>query len=468
MEVKVNVYYLLGVSIPVIGFVLMLLLAIKNMSWSVKSFMSITFIGFIASLTGLFVDTSSSLKIAYLLSSLILFVSLNVQKFSLSYMQGDRKYGAYFIKLAGLTVSSHLMVFSQLDSLFWIFWSLNGLLLASLMTHKSQWMAAKYSGIYTAGILTLGSIFLAVAFIFPQYAFAPWCLVLAAMCQSAIWPFHRWLLSSLNSPTPVSALMHAGIVNGGGILLVKYHHVISNDSALMYFIFGMGLVTALLGGFWKLIQVDIKKMLANSTMAQMGFMFMQCGMGLFPAAVAHLCWHGLFKAYLFLNSGSAVQAKFECEHISCDFKHYVGVFISTMLALGLFIYSADIDLSVLNTRWILIGMVFITLWQLSKGLVGKNHLFLDMALVSVFSGVYGVSLRMIESCFTDAFTLPQALNPLYLLGFGLLAIIWIFKNSEWFLRIKQSQFGQRAYVWALNASQPYTKTFTSFRQTYRF
>jgi len=129
------------------------------------------------------------------------------------------------------------------------------------------------------------------------------------MTQSAIWPFHTWLISSLNSPTPVSAIMHAGLINGGGFLLTRFAGLFVQSTGMLQVIFFLGLLTALIGTLWKLMQHDIKRMLACSTMGQMGFMIAQCGLGLFPAAIAHLCWHGLFKAYLFLSSGSAAHEK---------------------------------------------------------------------------------------------------------------------------------------------------------------
>ena len=103
--------------------------------------------------------------------------------------------------------------------------------------------------------------------------------------------------------------MHAGLVNGGGFLLARFAPLYVEHSILLTAIFVIGLATALLGTLWKLMQSDVKRMLACSTMGQMGFMLAQCGLGLFPAAVAHLVWHGLFKAYLFLASGGAAQEK---------------------------------------------------------------------------------------------------------------------------------------------------------------
>ena len=106
----------------------------------------------------------------------------------------------------------------------------------------------------------------------------------------------------MTSPTPASALMHAGFVNGSGILLTLFAALIfaSNTMDLLFIIGGL---TAVIAQFTKLLQVNVKQKLACSTIAQMGFMIMQCGLGYFNAAIAHLILHGFYKAYLFLSSG---------------------------------------------------------------------------------------------------------------------------------------------------------------------
>src|SRR5690606_9533147 len=106
--------------------------------------------------------------------------------------------------------------------------------------------------------------------------------------------------------TPASALMHAGFVNGSGILLALLAYIIV-ESKTMDILFVVGGLTAILAQFAKLIQVNVKQRLACSTIAQMGFMIMQCGLGFFNAAIAHLILHGFYKAYLFLSSGEEVK-----------------------------------------------------------------------------------------------------------------------------------------------------------------
>jgi NAD(P)H-quinone oxidoreductase subunit 5 len=132
-------------------------------------------------------------------------------------------------------------------------------------------------------------------------------LLLAAMVQSALLPFHTWLLSSMTAPTPASALMHAGFVNAGGVLLVRFAPVVAADAAFLLVVAVVGAASALTGKLLKSVQVDAKTRLGCSTVGQMGFMILQVGLGFFAAAVTHLVLHGCYKAYLFLSVGEEVD-----------------------------------------------------------------------------------------------------------------------------------------------------------------
>jgi hypothetical protein len=120
-------------------------------------------------------------------------------------------------------------------------------------------------------------------------------LLLAAMIQSALLPFHAWLLSSMTAPTPASALMHAGFVNAGGILLVRFAPVVSVDASVLLAIVPVGATSAILGKLLKTVRTDTKGKLGCSTVGQMGFMIMQAGLGFFGAAVTHLILHGFYR-----------------------------------------------------------------------------------------------------------------------------------------------------------------------------
>ncbi len=137
-------------------------------------------------------------------------------------------------------------------------------------------------------------------------------LVFAAMLKSAQFPFHSWLPDTMETPTPVSALMHAGIINAGGILVIRLSPIVSLSPLALTSLAVIGTITALLGSVVALTQASVKRCLAFSTVAQMGFMMLECGLGAFHLALLHLVAHSLYKAYSFLSSGSVVATEVPC------------------------------------------------------------------------------------------------------------------------------------------------------------
>ncbi|MDQ3774727.1 MAG: hypothetical protein M3461_10390 [Pseudomonadota bacterium] len=132
-------------------------------------------------------------------------------------------------------------------------------------------------------------------------------IFVGAMSKSAQFPLHMWLPDSLYAPTPIHALLHAGIINAGGFLLNRLAPLYGLSPTTLHVVFGVGLLTALLGASMMLTQNDIKKTLGYSTIGQMGYMMMECGLGAFALAVFHLIAHGLFKATIFLNCGNVIH-----------------------------------------------------------------------------------------------------------------------------------------------------------------
>ncbi|MEL6596624.1 MAG: proton-conducting transporter membrane subunit [Pseudomonadota bacterium] len=132
-------------------------------------------------------------------------------------------------------------------------------------------------------------------------------LAVAALLKSAQFPTHGWLTEVMEAPTPVSALLHAGVINAGGFLLIRFADVMLMAPGVMAVLVMIGGFTALFGGLVMLTQSAVKTSLAWSTVAQMGFMILQCGLALFPLALLHIVAHSLYKAHAFMASGSAVQ-----------------------------------------------------------------------------------------------------------------------------------------------------------------
>ena len=132
-------------------------------------------------------------------------------------------------------------------------------------------------------------------------------LALAAVLKSAQFPTHGWLTEVMEAPTPVSALLHAGVVNGGGFLLIRFADVMLLSPLVLAVLVAIGGFTALFGGVIMLTQPTVKVSLAWSTVSQMGFMILQCGLALFPLALLHILAHSLYKAHAFLSAGGAVE-----------------------------------------------------------------------------------------------------------------------------------------------------------------
>ena len=132
-------------------------------------------------------------------------------------------------------------------------------------------------------------------------------LAVAAVHKSALFPTHGWLTEVMEAPTPVSALLHAGVVNAGGFLLIRFADVLLSAPGILALLALIGGFSALIGAAVALTQPAVKTALAWSTCAQMGFMVLQCGLALFPLALLHIVAHSLYKAHAFLASGGAVE-----------------------------------------------------------------------------------------------------------------------------------------------------------------
>jgi NAD(P)H-quinone oxidoreductase subunit 5 len=437
----------------------------------------------------LFFDSASLIMLF-----LILFIGISIGSFAQRYLKGDSRRGFFFFYLSLLIVS--LGVVATTDNIFILLasWCISNLILVRLMIHKANWQAAFQSGLLAAKNYLIGGFLIGMAFlllyfesgevsiqkIIYQNAKAPssiiplLLLLVGAMTQSAILPFHRWLISSLNSPTPVSAIMHAGLVNGGGFLLIRFAPLFLNQPYLLSIILLIGIITAVTGTCWKLMQSDVKRMLACSTMGQMGFMFVQCGLGLFPAAMAHLVMHGMFKAYLFLASSSAAQEK----RFDLNFTLKPKVLTQVLLCglVGSYSFSLVSDKSWMSgdSTLVLMVIVFLTACQTSIpifSLKARFKLLSALILTSSLSVFYGLSVSVIEMFMEPMHLMqPQPLNGLHFVTIFILLISW--SSVLFFDKIKKiTSFQHRlrkAYVLNLNASQPDSKTTTPYRNNYKY
>ena len=261
-------------------------------------------------------------------------ISLVVHVYALNYMADEPGYGRFFGLLDLMTATLLLLVTAgDLISLI-AAWLLVGQLLFFLLGEDRSRVSAGRYAFWTFIANRLGDVALVAGALLLWHGWGSWQLPVlfariaehpgvrlsgvpilplagllvasAGFVRSAQFPLHVWLPYTMDGPTPVSALMHAGIVNAGGFLLNRFAPLFVHVPLVLHLCFMVGLVTALVGSALMLTQNDVKKSLGYSTMGQMGFMIMECGVGAFSLAVYHLIAHGLFKATMFLNSGAAI------------------------------------------------------------------------------------------------------------------------------------------------------------------
>ena len=134
-------------------------------------------------------------------------------------------------------------------------------------------------------------------------------LFCGAVGKSAQFPLHVWLPDAMEGPTPVSALIHAAtMVNAGVYFVARANPIFSQAPQAMVFVAAIGIFTAILAASIAFTQRDIKRVLAYSTLSQLGYMFAGLGVGAYAAAIFHLMTHGFFKGLLFLGSGSVIHS----------------------------------------------------------------------------------------------------------------------------------------------------------------
>lgn len=253
-----------------------------------------------------------------------------IAAFSARYLQGEPGQPRYVSALAGVLASVQVLLLADNWFVLTVAWAAAGLALhqllcfygdrpfAALAAHKkfladrladvllvvAAWLAMREVG---SASLTQLQVHVAAEGASTELQVAAVLLVLAVAIRTALLPVHGWLIQVMEAPTPVSALLHAGVVNLGGFVLIRFAPLLEAAAPARYLLVALGLVTAVLAGFVMLTRVSIKVRLAWSTLAQMGFMVVECGLGLYQLAALHIIGHSLYKAHAFLSSGETTR-----------------------------------------------------------------------------------------------------------------------------------------------------------------
>ncbi len=424
----------------------------------------------------------------FLIWTTVSFFSAIVSSYAKNYLKGFVYRSKFMWLCLGFTLSVMTLVMANHLALVIASWLLMGVFMSFLIGVNAEWKEAQEAFKFTLRYFLAGSLCLAIGLLllaFQSNTFtingilstletipdttvfiATLFIIIAALIQSAIYPFHRWLLSAMTSPTPASALMHAGFVNGSGILLALFASLLYTSHILLDILLIIGGLTAIIAQFTKLLQVNVKQKLACSTIAQMGFMIMQCGLGFFNAAVVHLILHGFYKAYLFLSSGEEIAATQPQNPPEIRIKplQALVVLIFGVLGAGLFALftgkGTELDSGIFLTL-----IVAITVGQVTYNIVKEKKLSLSRKIilppVLFFSGIgiyallyNGVTLMMADMPMV-AVALPLSIvqiifGIIFLIGFFIMKL-GVYRKIPWL------------YVKLLNLSQPNKKSIVFFK-----
>lgn len=417
----------------------------------------------------------------------VLFFSSIVSSYSKNYLKGFQYQERFSLLSNGFTLSVMVFVMSNHLIALLISWFAMGLFMAKLIGVDKNWGEAREAETFSLRYFVSGSMILAIATLLLCYdsnqftlsglistiefgntilIIAALLIILVSLIQSAIFPFHKWLLSAMTSPTPASALMHAGFVNGSGILLTLFAPLLVQSNTL-WILFIIGGFTAIVAQFQKLIQVNVKHKLACSTIAQMGFMIMQCGLGFFNAAIAHLILHGFYKAYLFLSSGEQVAQSIPPENpkIRITLLQAIAVGIFGVLGTLWFAYLTS-KTSITNSSIFLTLIVAITVGQATYNIVKEKSLtYLEKLTISAVLFIVGISVYALlfngVTYLMSEMPLIQVKQPLdalqiisgiiFFIGFFIMKL-GVYQKSPWL------------YVKFLNLSQPFKKTIHYYKK----
>nr|WP_245609165.1 NADH-quinone oxidoreductase subunit L [Vibrio rhizosphaerae] len=265
-----------------------------------------------------------------LMGGLIALLGWVIIDYASRYLEGDT--GQHRFVCAMLFTLGSVALLVKSDNLLWMMlaWSATSLSLHFLLTHYRDRKAAKIVAhkkflvsrmadvcLIAALVLiyqTLGSFSLPalnqhlsqMTTLSPALNSAALLFAVAAILKTAQLPLHGWLIQVMEAPTPVSALLHAGVVNMGGFVLISLAALINLSPLSQSVLVIVGSTTALLAGWVMMTRISIKVRLAWSTCAQMGFMLMEIGLGLYELALLHLIAHSVYKAYSFLSAGDVV------------------------------------------------------------------------------------------------------------------------------------------------------------------
>jgi NADH:ubiquinone oxidoreductase subunit 5 (subunit L)/multisubunit Na+/H+ antiporter MnhA subunit len=441
-------------------------------------------------------------RVGAILITLTTLVGLVVQSFASRSLRGDLRAHRFHMLALVLTASTTVVAISATATGFVVGWIATSVVLVALIGHRAPWPPAVAAQRRTGWSFLIGDSVLVVAMVVTlvlvgdidlrsvgtgaaaldgeqiaginALTVVATLFVLAGIARSALVPIHRWLPSTLAAPTPVSALLHAGVINGAGVLLIRFSPVFASSATAMAVAFAIGMLTALLATAVMLVRTDVKGGLVWSTAGQMGFMVMQLGVGAFAAALFHIVGHAMYKAAMFLGAGGAISA-----HQRQQQRPHLGLAAQTTLTswpvrllVGLIVPLASFALALvivdphLTASATILIVVFgvLSVGRAANGWMGSTPFQVTTTILTATIGIvvgvfaYVGGITVFEHFVVDVvpYDVPAAVGPLWvaatLIGLAIVVAVITLTPGP-----RGQDLRRRVYVWLVSTGATTTR-----------
>lgn len=421
-------------------------------------------------------------SLAWLMAFFVLTIGIVIQRFSIHYLLGDRSYRKYFTLFTFMTGAASVAWLSDDLRLLVVSWGAVLVGLTLLLSLNRDWKVTRVATRHSVRVFVISWLAFLLAIIWLFQITGSWNLslaltngslahlgqweraginllvVLAVIIPAAQWPFQNWLIESVVAPTPVSAIMHAGLVNAGGIILTRFSPLFNGDTAQI-FLLVLSSISVFIGTGISMVQVDYKRQLVGSTIAQMGFMLIQCALGAYSAAIIHLVLHGLFKATLFLQSGSVVrrhEGSIQVNKKSASLWNMAGHVLGFITGIAYWMMATDGAYHIVNA--VILGWSVSFSWThlvaFSKGKIDRlAGLFLLAGSAGVYFMIHGLFYEWLHITVSQNVQLPM---PIVLIVICLLIIGSVMGVIA--TRHPSSTFFAVLYLWLVKLGEGQTKS----------
>jgi NAD(P)H-quinone oxidoreductase subunit 5 len=408
-----------------------------------------------------FMDLGFSLRLdalSVLIFSMINLISFIVFKYSFNYLDGDKGQGVFTGRIAATVASVQLLVLSGNLGLLFLAWVLTSFSLHRLLTFyperrgaivaaRKKFIAARVSDAFlflacvllynhfgsgNLEIIATGMKSLSFSDIPLLIEISALCIALAAILKSALFPTHGWLVEVMETPTPVSALLHAGLLNAGPFLVIRMAFVMNGATYAPIVLILLGGFTALFASISYLTQTSVKTALGYSSISHMGFSLLMCGFGVYSAAVLHLVAHSFYKAHAFLSSGSVIDV-LKATRISLPQRKVklIRVFSSVILALIVFSCLAFIwGIDPVNEFALLIigGVIVLGLSVFIANIFGSLSTLSGLVRASLLTALVAIAFFSLEAGMSHLLQtqIPFISQPSFVVTMLIITILFVF------------------------------------------